>query len=537
MNMSSTAKLKGIFNWTQQVIPLEKRNVFVVYFMVLLATSLDNLNSTAALTMTANIEKEFNTDSSTASWVLSGYALTLGSFIMISGKISDIIGPHNLFLIGLTSVWICALICACIPHTSIITLIVFRALQGIGASSLVPSTIALAANYFTGEYAKYLPAAVIGFIISLTGTLGFGIILGGAFSETSIGYKSFFFFVFAFGFFCDGILFFLIIPINKTEEHHHLKMKNIDFIGAALVIIGILLIILGLTEGGEDWKAPKAYIPLIVGFFTFLSSLIFEILYIRRFKMKHKNSDNSSDWRLQMDLLFPPEIIKIPNFLPFLIVCGIYYATFTMMLAIGIEYYSFVEEESPIISAIKVFPLTVGLVFGAIIYRASYYEKMGLRNMFILSSMLTLGSCIWYSRTNYSVHNSYWKFGFASLFLYGYGMNMFFNIYIGVVVANTPLHLQGVVNGIYQTCSQVLLSIGNALVPSILGNLQRATNEEMKHEFHVKFQSVFYVIMGFHATVFFVMILFVNNPRKKEALEDDAVEDIVKDDDFTASIT
>lgn len=238
-----------------------------------------------------------------------------------------------------------------------------------------------------------------------------------------------------------------------------------------------------------------------------------------------------------MDLLFPPEIIKIPNFLPFLIICGIYYATFTMMLAIGIEYYSFVEEESPIISAIKVFPLTVGLVFGAIIYRASYYEKIGLRNMFILSSMLTLGSCIWYSRTNYSVHNSYWKFGFASLFLYGYGMNMFFNIYIGVVVANTPLHLQGVVNGIYQTCSQVLLSIGNALVPSILGDLQRATNEEMKHEFHVKFQSVFYVIMGFHATVFFVMILFVKNPRKKEALEDDAVEDIVKDDDFTASIT
>lgn len=114
---------------------------------------------------------------------------------------------------------------------------------------------------------------------------------------------------------------------------------------------------------------------------------------------------------------------------------------------------------------------------------------------------------------------------------------MFFNIYIGVVVANTPLHLQGVVNGIYQTCSQVLLSIGNALVPSILGDLQRATNEEMKHEFHVKFQSVFYVIMGFHATVFFVMILFVKNPRKKEALEEDVVEDIVKDDDFTASIT
>lgn len=530
-------QIQQLLNWPQQLVAVEKRNVFVVYFLVLLATSLDNLNSTAALTMTANIEKEFHTDSSTASWVLSGYALTLGSFIMISGKIADIIGPHNLFLIGLTSVWICALICACIPHSSIITLIVFRAIQGIGASSLVPSTIALAANYFTGRYAKYLPAAIIGFIISLTGTLGFGIILGGAFSETLIGYRSFFFFVFAFGFFCDLVLLFLIIPIKKTTEHANLKMKNIDFIGSALVIVGILLIILGLTEGGENWRSPKAYMPLIVGFFTFVCALVFEILYIQRFKTKHRHLDKASDWRLQMELLFPPDIIRIPNFLPFLIVCGLYYATFTMMLAVGIEYYSFIEEASPIISAIKVFPLTVGLVFGAIIYRASYYEKVGLRNMFILSAALTLGSCVWFSRTNYEVLNSYWKFGIGSLFLYGYGMNIFFNIYIGAVVANTPLHLQGVVNGIYQTCSQVLLSIGNALVPSILGNLQRATNERMKHELHAKFQSVFYVIMGFHATVFFIMVLFVRNLKKKEEPESEMIDDSVKNEDVCVSTT
>lgn len=530
-------RIQQLLNWPQQLVAVEKRNVFVVYFLVLLATSLDNLNSTAALTMTANIEKEFHTDSSTASWVLSGYALTLGSFIMISGKIADIIGPHNLFLIGLTSVWICALICACIPHSSIITLIVFRAIQGIGASSLVPSTIALAANYFTGRYAKYLPAAIIGFIISLTGTLGFGIILGGAFSETLIGYRSFFFFVFAFGFFCDLVLLFLIIPIKKTTEHANLKMKNIDFIGSALVIVGILLIILGLTEGGENWRSPKAYMPLIVGFFTFVCALVFEILYIQRFKTKHRHLDKASDWRLQMELLFPPDIIRIPNFLPFLIVCGLYYATFTMMLAVGIEYYSFIEEASPIISAIKVFPLTVGLVFGAIIYRASYYEKVGLRNMFILSAALTLGSCVWFSRTNYEVLNSYWKFGIGSLFLYGYGMNIFFNIYIGAVVANTPLHLQGVVNGIYQTCSQVLLSIGNALVPSILGNLQRATNERMKHELHAKFQSVFYVIMGFHATVFFIMVLFVRNLKKKEEPESEMIDDSVKNEDVCVSTT
>ncbi|GAV30148.1 hypothetical protein PMKS-003655 [Pichia membranifaciens] len=164
--------------------------------------------------------------------------------------------------------------------------------------------------------------------------------------------------------------------------------------------------------------------------------------------------DKASDWRLQMELLFPPEIIKIPNFLAFLLVCGLYYATFTMMLAVGIEYYSFIEEASPIISAIKVFPLTVGLVFGATIYRASYYEKIGLKNMFILSSALTLGSCIW-----------------------------------------------------------------------------------MKQELHARFQSIFYVIMGFHATVVFIMVLFVRNSKKKEEPESEVIDDSVKDEDVCVSIT
>lgn len=519
-------KIQAAFMWARTVVPMEKRNVFVVYLIVLLATCLDNINSTSSLTMAADIQNAFNTDSSTVSWVLSGYALTLGSFIMIAGKIADIIGPHNLYLIGLTIVWICALICACIPQTSIIVLIVFRAIQGIGASALVPSTLALAANYFSGEYSKYLIYAVMGFIISVTGTLGLGLVLGGAFAETSIGYRSFFYFVFAMGLVCNTLLLFLIIPIKKTKAHSMLKMKNINFISASLAISGVLLMILGLTEGSNDWRVPKAYVPLVVGFFTCAASLAFETLYITRFQKTRSTSDPQSDWRLQMDLLFPPELLKIPNFLLFLVVSGIYYATLVMMFALGVQYYTFIENEIPIVVAIKVFPLTCGLVFGACIYKPGYYKKIGLRNMFILSAAITLGTCIWYSRTNFKVHNSYWKFGFVSLFLYGYGMNIFFNIYLSVVIENTPLHLQGVVNGIYQTCSQVLLSIGNALIPSILGNIEISRNDQMREILDKKFQNVFYVVMGFHVFVLILMVLFVRktNHEDIETIEVAALE-------------
>lgn len=122
--------------------------------------------------------------------------------------------------------------------------------------------------------------------------------------------------------------------------------------------------------------------------------------------------------------------------------------------------------------------------------------------MFILSAVITLGGCIWYSRTDFGTHISYWKFGFVALSVYWHGINIFFNIYISVVVENTPLYLQGVVNGMFQTFSQVLLNIGSTFVPSILSNTEISENDQMKETLHQKVQHCFYVSMGFHVFVY-----------------------------------
>ena len=87
-----------------------------------------------------------------------------------------------------------------------------------------------------------------------------------------------------------------------------------------------------------------------------------------------------------------------------------YFATFTMITAIGVLYYGSIDGDSPIIVALKVSTISAGVVFEAFIYRQSYYGKIGVRNMFILSAAGTLGTCIWFSRTNFHSHNSFWKF-------------------------------------------------------------------------------------------------------------------------------
>lgn len=519
--LACVSGIKNVALKGRSMVPLEKRNIFFIYFFILLGTTLDNLNNGTMLTLAGDIQERFNTDSSTTSWVLSGYALTLGSFIMVTGKIAGVIGPHNIFLCGLTTIWVCSLVCAVLPQVTIIPLIVFRAIQGIGASSLIPASLSLTANYFSGKRAKFLPTAIGFLLIALTSSFGVGIIIGGAFSLTSIGYRSFFYFSFAVGLLCNIILYFMIIPIEQTEGHKQLDLKNVDYVAALLVISGTLLMILGLTEGGEGWVSAKAIVPLIIGFLVVLAALFFEGIYLKRFRKKHTLQDRNTDWRLSVEFLFPPEILHIPNIMVFLTVTGLQYATEIMFIASGVQYFMFVEHNSPILASVKIFPVCAGIIFGALTYRPWMYEKLNGNKLFVISAILSLVGVIWFSRLDYTVANSYWRYCIFSAFIYGYGINIFFNIYMNVVIESTPLHLQGVVNGILQTTSQVLLSIGNALVPSITGNVSYATTEEMKQYLQDKYRVIFYIMMGFQGVVLLLMIFCIqNNPSKRESEED-----------------
>lgn len=503
----------------RSIIPERYRWKPGVYFLILLATALDNFNVTATLIAQLSIKDHFGTTFAISSWVLSAYALTLGSFILLFGKLADILGPHNVFLFGVFTIWICSLITAAI-NNSIIALIIFRAFQGIGASALIPSGFALTANYFSSN-PKHLQRAISGIIIALTASFGFGAIFGGAFDECKIQYKGLFYFVFASAFLLNFALLFLIIPITKTKEHEELKLANLNYLGVSVFIVGVLLIILGLTEGGESWKSPRAYVPIPVGFCMVISVFLFESVYIKNFKNHYiedmkKGFNPKKDWRVDLDLLFPPECLKIPNFLVFLITVGFYYMAFTILMNSVIQYHLFVEKNSGIITACKLLPFTVGLVLSALTYNETLYKKIGIKVLLLGSCLLTLGSFVWLTQFRYYIENGYWIFEFGGLFLFGIGLNTFFNIYLNVVLSSTPLHLQGVVSGIYQTFAQVSLSIANALVASLLGALEMGTSVAVQNEMQKRFNHIHYLGYGFLAFSFFILLFTVDPPKESD---------------------
>ncbi|WP_318842966.1 MFS transporter [Myceligenerans pegani] len=82
-------------------------------------------------------------------WVVDAYLITLGSFILVAGSLSDVYGRRRVLAIGLGGFALASVLCALAPTGPV--LVLARALQGVAGALLVPSSLALIISTFEGE--------------------------------------------------------------------------------------------------------------------------------------------------------------------------------------------------------------------------------------------------------------------------------------------------------------------------------------------------------------------------------------------------
>nr|QFR37103.1 MFS transporter [Cyberlindnera americana] len=531
----------GIHHKLQGVVPVEKRSKAFAFFLVLLGTSIDNLNVTGSITSFFSIYEYFGATSYTVSWTLSAYSLTLGAFILLAGKVTDMVGAHRVFYIAVSLMSLFALICAVITK-SIITLIVFRAFQGIAASFLIPSAFAVAGSYFKGKQFMY---ALIALILALTGTFGLGLVLGGVFSATNVGYKGLYYLTFALGSTVSILLYFFMVPVERTEEHKKMKMKSLDIYGSAMFVIGLLLIILAFTESAESWKRPSVYVPLPLGLLIILAAFAFELLYISGYQdkinqkvaddresavdvdnLKKDETDESSYpadinmWRYKLQVLFPREALKVPNFVQFIIATPLLYVAMMAVMTVEVQYWLYVEHDTPLISGLKMFPLSVGFFIGTVTNRENIIYKISMKWVLVVTQALTIGLIVWISYHKFDDSKSYWVYEFVPIVLYGYLTSIYLGVYVNATLRRTPVYLQGVVSGLLQTASQVAICLGTAIVASLLGSVNIAYTYEEKVELKKRMGHAFYFTYAVLALAVVVMALL----EDRKSVEDDPEE-------------
>ncbi|HEY6533904.1 MAG TPA: MFS transporter [Acidimicrobiales bacterium] len=192
--------------------------------------------------------RELDTTVPSLEWVVSGYALTLASLLIIGGRLGDIYGHRRLFIIGLTLFGTGSAIAAVAPNVGVLIL-GEAVIEGTGAALMVPSTLALLSGSFHG---RERAGAFAAWGAAMGGAAAFGPVIGG-FLTTNYSWR------WAFGINViispiAIVLALLFIKRGKVTGNH----TAIDFPGALLVACGTFLVVFGLSQGPTyGWLEPK----------------------------------------------------------------------------------------------------------------------------------------------------------------------------------------------------------------------------------------------------------------------------------------
>jgi EmrB/QacA subfamily drug resistance transporter len=146
--------------------------ILVSYVMIVLDTSV-------VLTGLPKIHLEMGFSDSGLAWVQSAYTLTFGGFMLLAARAGDIIGRRRMLVAGLTLFTLASLVIGAAQTPAM--LVLARAVQGLGAAILAPSTLALLQTTFAEgaerTHAVSLYSATAGIAASV------GLVLGGVLAE------------------------------------------------------------------------------------------------------------------------------------------------------------------------------------------------------------------------------------------------------------------------------------------------------------------------------------------------------------------
>lgn len=236
--------------------------VVIGTFMVMLDSSIVNI----AIPKMMNV---FGSDLDAVKWILTGYSLTMGAVVPVTGFLSDTIGVKKLFIFALIFFTIGSFLCGFAWSTN--AMVVFRVIQAIGGGAIMP----VGMSYIMQMFPVNERGTALGFWgIAAMAAPAIGPTLGGYI----IQYMDW-----RFIFYVNvpiGIIGVIFAGILLRETPLKPYKGNFDYIGFFSSIFGIVSLLYVLGEGSSiDWGDVKYPILLAFGCFSLLIFVVNELMH------------------------------------------------------------------------------------------------------------------------------------------------------------------------------------------------------------------------------------------------------------------
>jgi EmrB/QacA subfamily drug resistance transporter len=382
------------------------------------------------------------------SWVFTSFMLTSTTVVPLAGKLSDIFGRKPFFLGGITILLISSALAG--TSGSIEELIVWRAVQGVGAGMLMGNAFAIIGDLFPpAERGKYQGL--------FTGVFGLASVLGptiGGYLTDHLSWRAIFYMNIPFG----VIAFFLLwryYPRKASTGTH----RPVDYTGAALLCATTVPLLLALVWAGAEfaWASPE-----IISLFIFSGVSMVAFLW---------NESRVPEPIIPL-MLFQSRFFAVATFLSFITGMGLFGAVNYMPMFVQGVLGTSASHSGFVTSPMMLTMVVASTLCGIVATRIGRYRPFIITG----SALITIGMFL---LTTLDINSSSWA-AVVPMVVVGAGIGSSMPIVNLVLQNSVPHHLLGVVSSSAQFFRQIGGTLGVAVFGTLVTNrLQDSLNREL----------------------------------------------------------
>ena len=422
---------------------LSRKRRIAVLLICSMSLFMVGLDITAVNVALPSIGKQMDASLSWLQWTVSAYTVVMASLLLFSGSMADRLGRRRTLVMGLSVFSIASVLCSVAPTIEL--LVVFRVLQGIGASMLNPVAMSIITNTFTDPRERAQAVGVWGAVFGAS--MALGPIIGGAL-VTSVGWEWIFMMNIPLG------LAAIMLVLRFVPESKAFNPRRFDPIGQALVVVLLASLTYGIIEGpNAGWTSPM----ILVAFGSAASSLLGVLRY------EPRREEPLIDLRFFRSIPFSSSItLSVAAF-----------ASFGGFLFLNTLYLQDVRGLSPLEAGFTVVPIALmTVIFSPISGRL--VGRSGPRIPLAIAGVFSFAACAMLVDIGPSTSLA-WLIAAYVVFGIGFG---FVNAPItNAAVSGMPREQAGVAAAIATTSRQFGQAIGVAIVGAIVASSAAGSTE------------------------------------------------------------
>src|ERR1700759_690355 len=400
------------------------RGRWIALAVVCMAQLMSIMDGTIVTVALPRIQLDLHFTQSSLSWVLNSYFITFGSFLLLGGRLGDLVGRRRIFLAGITLFTLASAACGLADSQT--TLVIARFVQGLGGAGAVAAIVAIITAEFPDprERAKAMSL----YTLTISAGASIGLIAGGAITQLINWHW----------------IFFINVPIGIAtivfgrawiaENRGPGLDRNVDVLGSvtitAAMVLGAYAIV---TAGSHGWGSVHT-----LGFGAAAVALI------------------AVFWALESRLanpIMPPRVFRIRGLAASSAVRGLFICGMYAVFFIGTLYMEHIRGFSALTTGFAFLPQTILLALLSMGPLAWLVGRFGPRPPLLVGLVFGLAGVWLLSRLN--ADSAYVPDLLVPFLLMGLGAGLAFMPLLTIAMRNVPRADAGLASGIVNTSLQM----------------------------------------------------------------------------------